>query len=309
VHAYASEKQIIDAFKDGQLNGLEGLTSVPKELQGMSSMQEHSFPLTAATMVFFKTTSGVLADKPVRQALVQGANVPAIINGLGYAVRPVREPFLVGQIGYNAVSVQSGFDRSAAEAKLTSAGWLLGKNGIRAKDGKPLTFVLSGTNTPEYRYVASMLKSQWRAIGVDMKVELERPADLQTTLGSHGYEALLYGISIGADPDVFVYWDSSQSDIRSSNRLNLSEYKNTTADTALEAGRTRIDPSLRALKYAPFLQAWKDDAPALGLYQPRLLYLTNGPVFGLSDKAVNNSVGRFNNVVNWEIREAKVTND
>jgi peptide/nickel transport system substrate-binding protein len=309
VHAYASEDQIVDAFKDGQLTGLEGLTSVPKELEDMSSMQVHSIPMTAATMVFFKTTSGVLADKEVRQALVEGADVPAIINGLGYTARAVREPFLIGQIGYNPATVQSSFNRSAAEAKLNADGWMVGKNGIRSKDGQPLKFTLSGTNTPEYRYVANTLKTQWKALGVDVRVQLERPADFETTLSSHGYEAILHGISIGADPDVFVYWDSSQSDIRSSNRLNLSEYKNTTADTALEAGRTRIDPALRALKYAPFLQAWQQDAPALGLYQPRLLYLTKGPVFGLSDNVINNSVGRFNNVVNWEIRQAKVTDN
>ncbi|HSX24012.1 MAG TPA: hypothetical protein VLE74_02825, partial [Candidatus Saccharimonadales bacterium] len=96
-------------------------------------------------------------------------------------------------------------------------------------------------------------------------------------------------------------------DVRSSNRLNLSEYKNSAADSALVAGRSRSEPQLRVVKYRPFLQAWQQDYPALGLYQPRFLYLTNGPVAGLSDHAINSPASRFNNVQNWEIHEAKVT--
>jgi ABC-type transport system substrate-binding protein len=104
-----------------------------------------------------------------------------------------------------------------------------------------------------------------------------------------------------------VYWDSSQADVRSGNRLNLSEYRNDTADTALESGRTRLDPTLRIIKYRPFLKVWREDAPAVGLYQPRLLYVTNGAVAGLDDTAITVPADRFANVGNWEIRQAKVT--
>ncbi len=88
----------------------------------------------------------------------------------------------------------------------------------------------------------------------------------------------------------------------------MSEYSNAAADAALEAGRTRIDPNLRAIKYRPFLEAWQKEAPALGLYQPRLLYITNGRVSGLGDQPINSAADRLNNVHNWQIREARVTN-
>ena len=148
---------------------------------------------------------------------------------------------------------------------------------------------------------------EWRAVGVDVPVILQDSNDFQSTLSGHDYDALLYGVSIGVDPDVFVYWDSSQADVRAAQRLNFSEYTSTTADIALEAGRTRLDPTLRIIKYKPFLQTWQVDAPALGLYQPRLLYVTHGPLFGLTDHAINSNADRFNNVQNWEIRQARVT--
>jgi hypothetical protein len=109
------------------------------------------------------------------------------------------------------------------------------------------------------------------------------------------------------DPDVFVYCDSSQTDPRSA-RLNLSDYQSSTADTSLEAGRTRLDPSLRIIKYKPFLQAWQTDAPALGLYQPRFLYVVHEKVYGLTEHTLNSDINRFDNVQNWMVRTAKVTN-
>lgn len=309
VHVYADQAELVRAFQKNQLTAVMGLTDIPRELQTRSSVQVHNISLTAATMVFFKTSTGVLADTKLRQALVQASNVPHIISNLGYPTHAVREPLLTGQLAYDPSLVQSGFNIRAARTALDSDGWVVGKNGIRTKAGQRLSFSLSASNTPEYRGVTNQLKEQWRAVGADVTIQLQEPNDFQSTLSYHSYDAVLYGISIGVDPDVFVYWDSSQADIRSANRLNLSEYKNTTADAALEAGRTRLDPSLRTVKYKPFLQAWQQDNPALGLYQPRLLYLTNGTVAGLSDHSINTVIGRFNNIENWEIRQAKVTNN
>jgi len=308
VHAYASQPQLVAAFKTGQLTAVEGLNELPPELQKLPEADVHNLLLRAATMVFFKTSSGVLADAQVRSALVGAADVPTIIKKLGYPTHAVREPFLAGQLGYDPSLTQAGFNLKGAQQTLDADGWTLAANGKRTKNGQSLSFTLSAANTPEYARVARQLVAQWKQLGVDVHLELQDPADFQTTLSYHGYDAVLYGISIGNDPDVFVYWDSSQADVRSANRLNLSEYKNTTADTSLEAGRTRLDPALRTLKYKPFLQAWRQDNPALGLYQPRLLYLTNGQVAGLTEQPISTAADRFENVQNWEIRQARVTN-
>jgi peptide/nickel transport system substrate-binding protein len=158
----------------------------------------------------------------------------------------------------------------------------------------------------ESRLVTNQLASAWKSIGARAEIKLETSDDLQRSIGSREYDALLYGVSIGVDPDVFVYWHSSQNDARSSG-LNFSEYKNKAADTALEAGRTRTDPAIRVIKYKPFLQTWQSDVPALGLYQPRYLYLTHGKVFGLNEHVLNGITDHYNNVSNWEIRQVETT--
>jgi len=307
VQVFGSQQQLIQAFDSNQLTAVEGLDQIPAQVRNDHSVIQHNLSLRAANMVFFKTSTGVLADAQVRQALVKSADVPRIIAGLGYPAHAVREPLLTGQLGYDPGYAQAGFDLTAARKMLDADGWQIGKDGIRTKAGQPLTFTLTASDTPEYRDVTRQLQQQWRVLGIDVHIQLQAAADFQSTLAYHTYDAVLDGISIGPDPDVFVYWDSSQADIRSANRLNLSEWKNPTADASLEGGRTRRDPALRVIKYKPFLQQWQANAPALGLYQPRLLYLTRGPVNGLSDGSLNTATDRFDNVQNWEIRQAKVT--
>lgn len=307
LHADASSDHLVKLFKGGDLTGLEGLSAVPPEVKHMSSAEVHSPLLTAETMVFFKMSTGVLSNQPVRNALAEGTDVPKIMKSLGYPTRAVREPLLPGQIGYDPSLVQPPFNQQAAKQILDTNGWVVGKNSVRYKNGQALEFTLTAANTAEYRAVTKQLQDQWRQLGVNAHIQLQDSSDFHNTLAYHNYDAVLYGISIGVDPDVFVYWDSSQADVRSSNRLNLSEYKNAVADASIEAGRTRLTEQLRTIKYKPFLEAWQKDYPALGLYQPRMLYLTNGRVANFGNGPFNSAADRFNNVQNWEIRQARVS--
>jgi peptide/nickel transport system substrate-binding protein len=308
VDAYHDQNSLIQAFEqnDNGMDALVGLTSVPAELNSDKNLRTYSLPLTGAEMVFYKTSSGILDDTTLRQALNEAVNVNQIILGLGYPVIPVREPLLAGQLAYNPSYEQITGNQVNAVELLQNDGWIMGSDGIRYRNGQPLTFDLYASNNSEDQYVTEALKQQWRAVGIDANIILQDDTDFQNTVAYHTYDALLYGISIGVDPDVFVYWDSAEANPTSSTWYNLSEYKSATADESLEAGRTRFDPALRVIKYEPFLQAWQSDAPALGLYQPRFLYITKEPVEGLSEQPINSADDRFDNVVNWEVLTGKV---
>jgi peptide/nickel transport system substrate-binding protein len=308
VRTFRTEEQLINSLEKQQVNAIVGLTTMPEQLRGSGEARAYNLPLTAAVMAFFKTSSGVLADAKVRSALVLASDVPSVISGLPYATLPVREPLLRGQPGYTPAYQQPAYNLAAAKTQLDAAGWVPGKDGIRRKGAERLSFQLSAQNNGEYPTVARQLAQQWRKAGVDVKVVIAPDeATFQNTLAYHSYDAILHGISIGVDPDVYVYWGSTQADVRAPVRLNLSEYRSSVADAALEAGRTRLDPALRAEKYKPFLQAWQTEAPALGLYQPRFLYITRGTVYGLTEHAINTDADRFANVQDWQVREARKT--
>ena len=304
VHSFTDEKVLTETFDDHQLSAMV----VPESYRpDDEARNQYDFGLTAANMVFFNTSSGVLTDVQLRRALVQGTNVAGIQRGLDYPTRPVREPLLKGQIGYDPTVKQLSYDIKAAQAALDKAGWLVGKQGIRYKDAKPLTINLVASGSHEHRQVLKTLRADWQKLGVKLEAPDYNTEDFQNALSSHNYNAILYGISIGVDPDVYVYWHSTQTDPRST-RLNLSLYKSPAADAALEAGRTRLDPVLRTIKYKPFLQTWQQDAPAIGLYQPRFRYLTHEKVYGLDAKVLNNGTDRLNNVQNWRVLTKEVTN-
>ena len=302
VHTYPNQDEMAEEYRDRAINAMAGLHDLPEDIVDDANNQINTMPLAAANMVFFKTTSGVLADKGVRQALVGGTDVPALTDGLRQPILPVRSPILSGFPGYDPAQRQLDFGAATANSMLDQQGWVRGSDGIRSKGDQKLTFRLYAQNSDEYVQVTDRLRSQWKGLGADVHIVLQEDADLRTTIsgvggaGGHSYDALLYGISMGTDPDGFVYWHSSQADVRSAARLNLSEYNSPVADSALEDGRTRSDPNLRAIKYKPFLQAWRDDAPALGLYQPRFTYVTRGEVFNLRDHTLTTDTDRFNNV-------------
>lgn len=306
IKTFRSETVMIDSFKNKDLNAMSGLSTVPDTLADDADVTAHSMPLNGSVMVFFKTTEGVLADKTVRQALVRAANTGKIVDALPYTTTKSDSPLLKGQLGYDASLTQLSFDQQAANRLLDEAGWVRGEDGVRQKDGRQLSFTLKAPNSSEFTTVTKLLKDMWREIGVRVEVDQPSDSDLQSLLSLHQYEAVIYSISIGNDPDVFAFWHSSQADVRSNNRLNFSEYNSAAADQALEGGRTRTESELRAVKYQPFLKAWREDAPALALYQPHYLYVVRGRLQGLETSAMNSPLDRYANVHNWTIRSEKV---
>jgi peptide/nickel transport system substrate-binding protein len=306
IKSFLNERSMLQSFERQELNGMSGLEAFPDVLAKTANVHEYNIPMTGEIGVFFRTAESVLQDIKIRQALVQATDQSSLLGGLDYPVIAAHGPLLASQLGYTKDALQLPYNVDNANKLLDDAGWNKDATGMRSKDGKPLSIRLFSRSTSEYAYVTQTLQQDWRKVGVQTEVILQSDTDLQDTLGKRDYDALLYGISLGSDPDVFAYWHSSQSDIRSVSRLNFSDYRSGTADKALEAGRTRIDPTLRAVKYRPFLDAWRVDAPALMLYQPRYLYITRGTLYGLDAKVVNLSIDRYANVQNWMIREAKV---
>ncbi|HUA13048.1 MAG TPA: ABC transporter substrate-binding protein [Candidatus Sulfotelmatobacter sp.] len=309
VNVYADQNQMFADFKSKYLTGMETTDLPPKNITNAGSIVEHSIILRAETMVFFKTSSGILSSQGVRNALVAGTNVPAIVDSLGYPTVEVNEPFLKSQYTYNPNYAQSSYNPATAVNLLNANGWTTIKNGIRYSGNQPLSFTLTAANTYENRLVTNQLKQQWGRLGVLLNVQLLSSSDFATTLSFHQYDAALTSITIGTDPDVYVYWSSTQANATGSDNYNFSEFQDPVADQSLQAGRVSLSPALRAVNYGPFLQEWQAKSPALGLYQPRLLYLTNGPVNGLDANVLNSPVDRLNNVQNWEIRQAKVTDN
>ena len=305
---FSDDQHMITSFQDKQITAMSGLENVPSQLAGDKSLDVYVTPLTTAVTAFFNNSHGPLDDAAVRRALILGTDRAQLSGLFDEPVQLVDSPLLKGQLGYDKTLTEPGYDFNAANQTLDQDGWVRGADGIRVKDGKPLTFNLSAQDTPNYTKAAQFLQQAWTRLGVKAEVSYFSRDDIQgSVISNHDYDALLYGISIGVDPDVYAYWDSSQASITSQGHLNLSEYKSTVADQSVEAGRTRADPAIRAVKYRAFLTQWDKDLPAMPMYQPNYLYITRGPVFNYERTAANSGTDRFYNVQNWMVRQERQT--
>lgn len=307
IRSFLNEKSMIESFGRQELNGMSGLEALPDVVAKSPNVHEYNIPMTGQIGVFFKTKESVVQDAKIRQALTQAVDRGELLKGLGYPVIATHSPLLASHFAYSKESVELPYNVDAANKSLDEAGWKKTDNGLRSKDGKQLTMHLYARSTSEYSYVTQAIQKYWRAVGVQTEVVLQSDTDLQDTISKRDYDALLYGIALGSDPDVYAYWHSSQADIRAQSRLNFSDYSSGAVDKALEAGRSRIDQTLRAAKYRPFLDAWRNDAPAIMLYQPRYLYVTRGNLYNFNTRTLNTAIDRYANVQNWMIREAKAS--
>jgi peptide/nickel transport system substrate-binding protein len=251
--------------------------------------------------VFFHTSEGVTADKAVRGALAAATDRKSLIAGqFNGQASPLSGPIVTKGLNLLGVPHQPQLDVTKANADLEAAGWKKGSDGVRIKDGKPLELKLITQSGTAYPAVAKALQQQWEKVGARLAItEVDGATLQQSYIRSRHYDALLYGINVGADADVYSYWHSSQA---ADTGLNLSSYKSAAADQALEAGRTVRDVQTRSAKYRSFIQTWVADTPAVMLYTPTYLYAVDREVHGVHVQRLITPSDRFDNVAHWSVK-------
>lgn len=299
LHAYPDDSTLANALKNREITAAVDLKadSVDRFAKD-TSIRPVDIPLNRGVFAFFKTTSAPLTDANLRVALAEAIDRQPILELFKDRYAALKNPLLPSQLGFDATFSQQT-NLADAAAKLDSLGWLKQSNGIRAKDGQPLELSLVTVNSAQYTAVASQLQKEWAAVGVSIKPQLLSPDQLeQTALSGHAYDILLYGISIGNDPDVYAYWHSSQA---RAGGLNFSEWQSGRADTSLEVARTRLESVLRQARYKTFQDEWLKAAPAVALYQPRVSYAYHQNATGFVIFPSNDAADRLTNVESWTV--------
>lgn len=310
LYAYANEDDIRAALKAGEVNGAADVENVQAEDIG-SIYHVVTAPLASGVYALINNsppTNPALADVKVRKALQVGTDMKKVRKAVGGKVLPLSLPFIDGQIP-GAPSVPA-LDMAQAAVGLDEAGWKL-DGATRYKDGRPLQLTITTTKNKQYLAAAAELAKQWQALGIKVTVNSVDAANISTQfiqniLQQRNFDVLVYELAIGADPDVYAYWHSSQG-IMNTSGYNFTNYSNKNADAALASARSRVDMALRNAKYVAFVKQWVDDAPALGLYQPVLEYVVNK-----NNSALDNGAklilpsDRYSNVTDWSVETGTV---
>lgn len=299
LYAYDTYEEMIAAFSNHEISAAGGVRV--DDLQSFSKdsgVVVTDSPLAHGAFAFFNNSRPLLGDTKVRRALSLATDRNAVASSLGDWYDPIGLPLLPGHLGYDKSIDKMPYNVKEANTILYNAGWAKNSQGIREKDGKPLELNLVASATEDYPKIAAELQRQWQDnLGVVIKTNLVQPSEFQQNiLIPHNYDILLYELAIGADPDVYLYWHSSQARERG---LNLSEYSSSEADIALESGRNRVNEALRAAKYKTFLEVWSKDYPAVALYQPGYGYVYRTSVSGFLEHELNSPTDHIFNIEKW----------
>ncbi len=245
-------------------------------------------------------------DKRVRQALLYAIDRKAIVDSqlLGY-----------GQVANSTVPPISwaynkdnkpvyGYDTKKAEALLDEAGWKKGADGIRAKDGKKMSFTLwtnAGNKIRESSIVA--MQSNWKDIGVEAKTATEEwNAYLKrigaTSDGVRDFEAMLVGFSWGVDPNQKAMWHSASF---APTGFNLNWYKNEQLDKIIDDAINTLDESKRKDLYFKMQEILADEVPSPILFFSQTIATYTKRLNGYKPSAA----GSYNNIHEWWIASAK----
>ncbi|OGE79981.1 MAG: hypothetical protein A2660_02695 [Candidatus Doudnabacteria bacterium RIFCSPHIGHO2_01_FULL_45_18] len=299
---YDSYDNLLNAYQGKEIQSL-GFVPFDKQafLTANDKVNQYQANLPQYEAVFFNLSKAPVSEKAVRQALWLMTDRSKIIDEVykGNAAAAFG-PILPGSLGYNASIEQAAhYDLTEAAKILDKAGWVLGPGAtVRMKNKKPLEFTLATSGMQMLNVkTAQILQSQWEQLGAKVHLNIVSSKDLdQNYIRSRNFDAILVAENVGADPDPYPFWHSSQSHDPG---LNLSGFNNSEVDKLITEARLTADENVRIKNYARFQEIINEQLPAIFLV--RSLYIYNTPKKML-DVNLSNIVApseRFADISHW----------
>lgn len=178
------------------------------------------------------------------------------------------------------------------------------QDAFRAKKDALLQIAITTVSDEELAAVAQRIASSWRALGAQVTIRAVNPRDVvNEVLRPRTYDVLLYGEIVGADPDPFPFWHSSQVDYPG---LNLATFINRKSDTLLEEARVATDQKTRVEKYRAFQEILREEYPAAFLYAPTYTYAVSTDIKGITTARIVSPADRFNDIEGRYIKTKRV---
>lgn len=223
-------------------------------------------------------------DLQVRQALIAATNRPDIIKAVltpNYKV--AAGPLVSGTPDFADGSEYLTYDLEKAAQLLDAAGWQLGSDGMRTKDGKSLTLAgyVSPTD-PNSPAIYQLLQQQWKEVGIDLQLQTLPFTQYVNDLYLTGKFPFLTGQTSRADPNVlYSVWDS-----KAANGLYTTkpEFDRLLRDVATTEPANRKDAVAKASDYM------LSNALAIPMYEPAQVYGLSKKVDGFAVEPTVRSV-------------------
>lgn len=216
----------------------------------------------------------VLQDVKVRQALLLAVNREELVAGVLTQYDGVPTSPLTSSTPLHQVIPGVRFAPDEAKQLLDEAGWVPGADGIREKDGAKLTLSAVYHFSRGSTAAMELVQQQYRAIGVDLQLNLPDPGDLAKYTSSGDFDLW------------FTPFHRAEADTL---RSTLSFYAGNTGrapearpvDELLTKGSQETDPAKRQELITQAATELIDQAYAIPLYELAGVFATSGKVQGL----------------------------
>jgi len=288
---YEDQTKLAAALKNGAVGSAYGIPNA----------RAIRAPYARVFGVFFNSAENpAFAELAVRHALSIAIDRTGLINNaLGGYATSIMGPVPPGS-GIAGTPVPVFEDRFAeARSILESADWEYTEEEQvwKKDDGAPLTVTIKTSNVPELKAVAAEIQKDWTTLGVPTSLEIYEPGALsQEVIRPRSYAALLFGMVVGRDRDLFAFWNSSE---RNDPGLNIAAYVNGDVDDLLETVRTETERAKIREDLSEIDSLIAADYPAAFTHVPDFLYTVPQGLKGVTIRQITSPSDRFATVASW----------
>lgn len=163
-------------------------------------------------IAYLPSAHPAFADPQVRRALGMAIDVPGIIRALRMEdfTQPAAGPYspIFRDLNDSTRMKPLPFDTAAAKRILDERGWRdTDGDGVREKNGRPLSFTLRTNNgNPRRGDVTQIVQQQWKRVGVDARLQQMELNAFVGSLTGRTYEAALGSWQVGLSADITPLW-------------------------------------------------------------------------------------------------------
>ena len=250
------------AFEAKDLDVIQSPLS-PQDIKRLQANAAFGSAITTGlgiTYLNFNTGDPAVADPRMRRALAQLVDQKSIVDDLYRGVDQVATSILLpSSWAYSASIKQPAYNPAEAAKALDALGWKdTNGDGIRDKDGKKLTVVLSThSEDPNRVQTLEFMQSVFQQAGVEAQLRISDWPSFSTgyVQKSQHQVALLGWLNI-VDPDRLMF-----SQFTTNGPLNWGKYSNPEVDALLDTGRKSLDLEARKTAYQKAAAILANDLP------------------------------------------------
>ncbi len=216
--------------------------------------------------IYFNCGKPIFSDVRVRKALYIACEMQKSIDDVYFGTYARTLSYLSpAHWAYNHALKDETPNPERASKLLDEAGWTMGPDGVRQKNGERMHFTCSTTAGNATRQATQALFQQnWKRIGVEMEIK-NFPASVvwadYTTKSQFDTLLVAWDPTVGLDPDYTARAHSKQIPVKTGSGSNYTQYSNAEVDRLLEAGVSEPNVEKRKKIYDRVQEVLLDEVP------------------------------------------------